>query len=578
MTRFGDYRRALTDGGPTVDWRYELIDADGDVLATTDPDGDGLHFGLNSTDLEFNSNRIAQRTSTLSGPVTEPRFIPTAESALHPDSDNRIRSYMGIEGPDGQTVWFLQATAYLDEAEAVYDGSTSIAIRTVDSVEPVRSNMSNPHSFDAGEDIAGPVRRILSDVLAPHQYAVPDTGCTLSGGGFPIGKDRSEAIDELLEACGWELVATPEGLVIAQEVPPTGDDPTAERWAYGAPGGIPVDEARRVWRRRTPEAWKIEGGSLRDSAGTVIDRLVFDGDPRSEGFAQPGTPGRTIGTTRIPFITTNGQADIAGFAKLRRGGSGPMMVTFQTIANPAIRPNDLLDLQMPALKASGAYRVKDYSLPLENERLMTITARGVWEPNLNFDPPQPVRPGCDPSVLDTFDRPNGNLENLPGSPGSLEWTEIGISWFVQGNEAIQRIPDAWCLAFRTRPLCSTDHTVTATIGHVPRGRRVGPVARCSGQFDGYAALTDSSGRVKLEVWQNGVSIDTLGQHDFGRPLDGLDLAVTVVGESISVSVAGSSVIRGVDRRRAGGHVGMLAFGGRAGSTAPRVASFAANAA
>ena len=575
MTRFTEYTEAARAGAVELDWRHELIDPVGQVLLSDDRTSTTLQWGATSQPLQVRRDRISARSTTLRVPADRLELIPINQSsALHPDSGNRVRTSMGYRGVDGVYRWHLQSTSFIDRARASWSGATALELITIDSVEPIRSQMSNPVVFEAGADIGAVVRQVLAEILAETDYEVPDTMCTVPGGTFQTGTDRSTAINELLESCGWELTATPEGLIITQPIPTSADVSGAERWAYGD-GGIPVDAAVREWQRRTPEAWQVVGGSLRSADGIQIDVLVFDTDPSSEGFARPGTKGRTIGTSRLPFVTSTTQAATAAYAQLRRNGTGPGLITMQSIPNPALELGDLVELNLPDLRAVGTYRVLEYTMPIEVDGLMSVLLRGAYDPALNYDPPLDVREGCVLSVTDAFDRPNQNLEDDEREAGSTDWTEVSYSWGVVGQEAIQRGNNNWCMAFRATPLCSIDHYVELEMAAIPSGRRVGPCVRNAADFSGYVALADSSRRVSLEMWQNERSVATLGEYRHNTSLSTSTIRLTAQGSRLTVSVNGTTVITANDTRRVGAHPGMLGYGGRQGNNAPRVASFSA---
>jgi hypothetical protein len=255
-----------------------------------------------------------------------------------------------------------------------------------------------------------------------------------------------------------------------------------------------------------------------------------------------------------------------------------MTIIVESVPNPAIREGDLVDVELDELNASGVYRVIEYRLPVHVDGLMSMTLRQVYDPALNYRPPGDRGDGCLVSFSDTFERPDQNLEHKdPGEVGSPDWTEFGWSWGVVGGRAIQRYRDSWSFGMVNTPLCASNQYAETQLAVVPAGRPVGPGVRSTGEFDGYFALADSTGRISLELWLNGARMMQLGSYQHSGTLVGSTLRLRAVGPALTVLVNGASVLTASDDRCVGSHVGMLAYGDWTGSS-PAVESFSAGAA
>lgn len=578
MTRFDDYTAAAADGATELDWRHDLIDPDGQLLATTDPteaeSNDVVQWGASLAPLSFTNDRVSQRTAVLSVAAGDLDLVPIGSgSMLHPMAGNRVRSFMGLN-TSGGWVWWPRATMIADTTTADLDsGSVAFTINLVDALRPIRSDFDAAFSFDDDETVEAVVTRIVEQVI-PQSFTIGATGCVMPRGSLDAGTERYRAANLMLEGCGHELVANPNGEISSRPIPSSADDLSVQRWTYGT-GGIPVHSAQRIWSVRRPQGWRIEGGSVQTTSSAVTI-LVYDTDPSSDGFFSG--PGEVrLPTGRYPYVLSVPQAAEAGYGQLRRHGSGPMLLDIEVAPNPALRQGDLMTLTIPELRVAGSFRVLGFTLPLELTDHQTVTVRKVYDPALNYEPPLDAGEGCLVTVTDTFDRADQNLENTEVEAGSADWTEIGYSWAVINQLAIQRYWGGWSLAYCNTPLCNTNQRVTIDIHEVPAGRYVGPAIRSSGQFDCYTALVNSSGWVSLEVWQAGARIATIGSHNSGQSPDGKSLSIEAVGTSITVKLQGTTIITASDDRRTGPHVGMLGFGGSP-ATAPKVSSFTAEAA
>lgn len=553
MTRFTDMEDARSAGSVQLVWKHQLIDPDGTILATTDrdeADNGVLVWGAELRPLAFAADRVSQRTAQMTIPVNDASLVPDRTGTLlHPDTGNRIRLHAGLV-IDAAPAYQTQATMLADQVTADQEsGHTALSISLVDMLRPVRSETLGGFLFADGESVESVVQRLADQVMSGASIA--PTGFVTPSGSIEAGSKRDRLITELLEGCGHELTTDPDGRVYSRMIlPSTGDG--GERWRYGQADGLPVQLCVRVWTVKTPQGWRVEGGSFQNQ-DEPITVTVFDTDPTSEGYFN-GVGANQIRTARLPFVKTASQAVVAGYAQLRRHGIGPMQVRLTSIPNPGMREGDLLELEMDALNASGLYRVMAYQLPLQVDGLMTIEARKVYDPEIGYLPGEEPAAGCTAAFSDDFNRADGNLEH-----DSPDWTEFGLSWGVAGQAAWQRWDKTWSFARHNTPGCSSDQFATVSGLTIPSGRFVGPMIRSSGQHDGYFAKCSSDGQISLELWQGGQHTSTLGTHNNGSiPAS---LTVTAVGTTITVSVGGTPVIITSDDQATGTYFGMHGYGG-----------------
>lgn len=577
MNRFETYQNIFEDGGGQLHWRHELIGENGELLASTDPAaavGTVQFWGASLSPLETSGLNIAQRQATVTLVSPDKSLVPNKRGSLvHPDSNNRLRSYAGIDiGADEPFMW-QQSTLLFDEVTSVVEGGlVTVQASLIDQVQPLRTDFTSTFGFADDEPVEQVVERIMLQVYSADQFRITPTGYTVPAGSADPNDERFALVDSLLAGCGHELAVTSAGVVYNRPIPPTVRT-DGSRWRYGDVG-IPVQRAARVHVQNEQRGWTVEAGNLQTSEPDIVV-TVYDRDPQSQGYFQSGGAAR-LGESRLPYVRSNNQGRVAGYGQLRRNGSGPALVEFTTIPNPAMLEGDQLELTIPEIFAVGDFRVIEVVLPQQNDGLMTVVARAAWDPEFEFDQPAidpPPQTNCIVEFTDDFTRPNENLEILPGkTDGSPEWTEIGWSWQVIGNQAIQWYPDTWSLAFVNIPLCSSNHYSEVQIGGIPSGRFLGPAVRADGDFSCYVAVANDDGLITLEMWRNAELEERLGAFDVGEVPNGRSLRLTASGPQLVVELDGTTIISEVDDRRTGGHVGMLAYGG-SGSNAPAVDSF-----
>ena len=568
MNRFDAFREAMRHGAGVIPWRHELVGPSGKILATTDADqtsGSVIHWGCTLAPLATDQKAISQRSARAVVLGTVADLVPGEPGdLLHPDTGNRVRSWCGLVLESGTEYW-AQSTLYIDEAEpSGVDGAVTIDLQLVDAVTKVRSDFTDSFAFSDGEMVETVLERILLQVLPADQVSVTATGWTVPGGSVAAGESRFDLVDSLLAGCGHELAVTPTGVVYNRPIPAT-TKPAGEGWRFG-PGELPMGLNPTVpIRGREPRGWVVEAGALQTS-DPEIQAVVYDRDPQSLGFFQGGGA-VTLETARLPWVKSESQARVAGYGQMRRNGQGPGSIRFTTTPNPAMVEGDLIVVTADHLKASGDYLVRRIDLPPQVDGEMTVEARRVWDPEIGFEPPAidvPPDTNCwGTHYSDDFDRDSQNLEILPGrADGSPEWTEVGRSWNVVNRRAVQVVAGEWSMAFLNIPLCRFDSYAAVDVDLVPDGLHVGPAVRVGADGSGYVALTDSAGRVSLEVWQNLQRQDVIGSFDTGGSMVSRNLRIEAVGSEISVKVDGATVITASDDRRTERRAGMMADGNR----------------
>ena len=575
MTRFDAYQAVVADGHVRLRWRHDLLDPAGGVLATTSPDefgSDAVRWGAEVEPLSVEPDRVSERTATLRFPVdreSSSLLSVNGLSPLHPEAGSTVELWGGFVDTDGSTRWYRHGSMLIRDPEAaLFGASGEHQVNLVDATGPLRGELLTHVQVDDGEEVSDVVRRILADVLGPGDYRIPDTGFQTIAGDAEEGDDRFDLINDLLEGCGWELVADRDGLVVARQILPSGDSSTGGRWVYGD-NGIPVNDATPFWVADPVRGCRAEGGGDPPEIQTV-----YDLDSTSRGFFRGLGTQATLLRNSWTFADDPAQLRAAAYAQLRRHGTGPGEILIQTIPNPAIRQGDMVELDLAAHRVSGSYRVIGYTLPMQVDGLMSIRLRAIWDPAVGGTRPQ-VDPGTDgqDSFSDDFDRTDQNLEVREGQTGGTpQWVEFGYSWWVRGGRAVQWYQNGWSLAAPQEPLRAFDHYAETRIASIPGGRAVGPVIRSTGTArDGYAAVARNGG-ITLEAWIGDRHVETLGYAAVAGRFDYRTVRVEADGSDLTVKLDGRTIITASDARLIGRHVGMLGYGG-SGNRAPEVHDF-----
>jgi hypothetical protein len=578
VSRFVAYTNAAKPGpnqNLVIDTVVDLIDPTGQLLCTTDLTraGNGVFlWNVAGAALQLDPDRTLSRTVDVDVACGQTSLVPIeAGSLLHPESGNQVKIAAGLHG---SSMWTLATLLIEDtQVESVADTVMSVKVSLVDPGRPVRSDLVNAFPWDAGEPVEDVVARLLAIVV--DEVDLAQTGYTMpAAGSFPPGRSIAQIVQQLLGGCGHELTADEDGRLFSRPVPPTKAD-DSEVWAYGGSGRLPWSRAKRRWSVRSPQGVLVTGGSLL-TPGTTYSVPVWDTDPDSEGFFNG--PGEVqVEEVTYEHVGTPNQSVVAGYALLRRLGSGPAIVDLEIAPNPAMRPGDLVDLRADSIASTGLYRVRYIgALPTIPDRPQQVTLRAVWDPELGYTHPAAPGLACVSIATDSFDRPDQNLEDQETSPGSPLWTELAYSWGIVGQKAIQRHNGTASLARWNTPMCGIDYIIYMTLADVPPGKWIGPAGRSSGQFDCYCAVIDADGRIRIEMWLAGKKVAELGSYvtNTDDP-SGKQLDLICDSSRLTAVWEGTEVLSVTDTRRTGPYVGMHALGGVSGSTAPGANSWTA---
>lgn len=578
MSRFTDYQAVVDVGGGYLTWLVQLIDITGasHVVRWSNQDfeiGDGSvvkEWQPQIDALSLQVTGVSQRTLTMRFAVAPEDYplIPHASTdPLHPSSEWKVRFWAAYtkEIPTGSEPFAMVCTMLPDEVTVTDDGgggALQIEVDLIDMMRPLRSDFTAPYSWDVGEaaDVAGAImRQVMGDTGAGPAFLLNAVGQSVAAGNAGPGDSRLSVVSQLLQAVGQELWVDPQGVISNREIPDSICG-TGEHWRYGQADGIPWQKASKLTVPNTPVGVRIEAGNYEAWEPPII-WTVYDLDATSEGYWQGSA--NAFPVLRNPYIQNLATAQIAGYARLRRIGTGPGVVKFTCLPNPAMLENDDIELLAPNLGINGLYRVMGMDLPLMPNNRMEVTCRASWNPR------QGVPFVNDPGAASIFD-----LSAVFTGSGALppEWSVPKGSWAQLGLSAYGTGGDN--LAIYNDVLAGSDQQATAFIGNITN--HVGVVIRSDGSASGIVGMLYPNGNAQIELWQNGVPVKTLatGTYTVGASVT----EVVASGNTVSLIVNGSTVASVTDgaTQTGGTLVGMFAAGTAAGS-GPGISSFSASA-
>jgi len=578
VSRFTDYQAVIDGGGGYLSWLVQLIDITGatHVVRWSNQDfeiNNGLGVKEWQPDIDALSLQVtglSQRTVTMRFPVAPEDYplIPHASTdPLHPSSEWKVRFWSAYtpQEPVSADQFQMVCTMLPDEVTVTDDGgggALQIEVDLIDMMRPLRSSFTAPYSWQIGEASAV-VGAIMSQVMgatgsAPAFVLYP-VGQDVAAGNAGAGDSRLQVISQLLQSVGQELVVDPQGVIYNRPIP----DPicgSGEHWRYGQTDGIPWEQAKKVTPPNSPLGVRVESGNYQAWEPPII-WTVFDRDTTSEGFWQGKASYFPV--LRNAYVQNLATAQLSGYAYLRRIGTGPGIVKFTCLPNPAMQEGDDIELLVPNLGVNGLYRVLGFSLPLKPNNRMEVTCRASWDP----------RQGT-PFVNDFGAASIFDLSTTFLGTGALgpEWSVVQGNWSQLSLNAYPTGGDS--MAIYNDVLAGSDQQATAFIGHITS--HVGVVIRSDGGAGGIVGMLYPNGKAQIELWQAGVPVRTLatGTYTVGASVT----EVVASGNTVSLIVNGDTIATTTDgaTQTGGTMVGMFGSGSTAGA-GPGISSFSASA-
>lgn len=347
----------LTRSGRTVGFRYELVDAAGEILGDLDTVTGG----------KVENNALAQ-------------IKRTAKITLRDEGDvdyasDRIRPYYRLRMPDGGWAeWplglFLLSSpkrvvggvANLREVEAYDQGLILAEDRTVDR-----------YVIDAGTAYTTAVTDLLDGAGIPNRYVTASDATLPAARDWPAGTPIREIVNALLSSINYgSLTFDAEGFAVAKPYQAPADRPSEQTYETGSTSVL------------VPEL-EIDFDLFDVANRWIATTSDPDRDPIRSTYTNenPSSPTSTVsrGRTIVDHreVDASSQASLdALVARIAFEASQVIeAVDFDTATMPHHADNDVITIEYPDAGLSARYTEHTWELPLKVGAVMSHRIRRI---------------------------------------------------------------------------------------------------------------------------------------------------------------------------------------------------------
>lgn len=313
-------------------------------------------------------NRIRR---ALSAVVPEAYWPTTTSSALAPYGA-QLKVFQAITGSDGLLIG-SEVPVFAGRVETVQRQRRSGRV-TVTGLDPFAdvndAQFEQPRAGVAGTSVVGNIMGLVAEVRAGAVF-VDQTG---SEAPLPPGimwdTDRGRAIDDLAASIGAEVFCRPDGVTwVIRPVPTLGGTSV---WSLVQGQGSTI--VRDVTGRSRTDVANRMVVHVEQPGQTPILVTVTDGFAGS-ATRYGGPYGVAVRHYTNPLISTVGQAQEAGFARLARSIGITRSRDVDTVPNPALEAGDLFGITTD--EGAEQHIADAFGVPFSVADVMTINTRST---------------------------------------------------------------------------------------------------------------------------------------------------------------------------------------------------------
>lgn len=342
------------------------------VLTTyqTGDDPDGIEIPILSGDVKYDAtaNIFADLSLETVGTDGKDSLFPRRGADLLAPYGNEIFVRSGVDLGD-QILWVPLGYFRINTIEQSPASNYPIRITGQDRMSGiVDGRLVNPIQFAETRTIGSVVEELVSDIYADAVVVFDDdSDHDQLGRQILVEEDRYAALHDVADSLGKVVYWDGTGVLRIEDNP----DPDVIAWEIKAGrNGVMVESSRSVSREGMANAVVATGEGATDSP---VRAVVVDNGPHS-ATRWGGRFGRVPRYYSSPLLTTGAAAAKAAASLLRRYVGSPYNVSFGTVANPALRPRDVVRITQLDANREKHY-VETCTVPLVADQAMTGTTR-----------------------------------------------------------------------------------------------------------------------------------------------------------------------------------------------------------
>lgn len=303
-------------------------------------------------------------------------LVPNDRSSLLAPYGNEIKISRGIEFPDGTSELVSLGVFRIDRVDVEDNGNSGMTIKVSGQDRAVRiadARFEDPYQVAAGTNVNTAIQNVVSAVFPAATFALAASSATTPLVTAKEQDDRWKFAQDLAASIGCVLFFDGDGVCRSQPVSQLGQTAPAAQLVEGE-GGLLLSAAASWVRQGAYNAVIATGENTGN--GVPVRGVARDLDPLSATYYY-GPFGQVPRWYSSPFLTTAAQAVDAAAGILARELGGTRQVSFGTVCNPALEPNDVVRITRQAAGLDEDHVIDQITIPLSAEGAITGRTRAV---------------------------------------------------------------------------------------------------------------------------------------------------------------------------------------------------------
>lgn len=340
---------------------------DGEAILELDTVVDG------SVTLDITAQTRGRLDLTVADPTGS--LTPTDPSDPLAPYGNELQVRRGIHYSNGD-VELVGLGIYRIDTVNVTDTAAGLGLRIAGgdrSVRVIDARFEDPYQVTAATNYATAIQNVIAAGVPGLTYALTATTLTAPLLTANEGDDRWKFAQDMAASLGHVLYFDGDGICTSRPIAATGSTAPAAQLVEGE-GGLLLD-AERSWGRESTYNRVIATGE-NTGGGAPVRGTATDTTPTSPTYYY-GPFGRVPRFYASPFLTTTAQANDAAAGILARELGTTQRVSFGTVTNPALEPNDVARITRARAGIDEDHVIDALTIGLGPASAMTGRSRAV---------------------------------------------------------------------------------------------------------------------------------------------------------------------------------------------------------
>lgn len=333
---------------------------------------DAVDLDITGGSVTVDGTAATRRRLSMKLAIDDPAMMPmNALDDLAPFG-NEIRVHQKIEIDNGSTATFDLGVFRISEPKGADKAGTSISISAFDRSRTIaRAELTRPYVVTPGLNYVTATQALINSRYNGTLYWTADTTTYVTPLAlFDIGADPWKTGDTMAGAIGFEIFFDPSGNPIMRREPDPTTAPPVFNYVEGPTCTI-ISVQTALSDQPGYNGVVVIG---EPPSGAPVYGEAWDTNQQSATYYK-GPYGVVPKIIKSQYVTSTTQANDVAAAELRNVLGIAERVTFTAIPNPAHEVGDVIRLRRLASGVDDLYVIESFTLPLDVDGVMSVTAR-----------------------------------------------------------------------------------------------------------------------------------------------------------------------------------------------------------